>query len=437
MRTVFIYLMLAAVIPAAADAKTRKKGKSGSADRVRQVKVQPVFTAEAANNPANLDEVGPKSAGSAVVRAQVLLSRAHFSVGEIDGMYGDNVRKAIAAFQRSRGLPADGVVRADTWKFLNEDTAPVIVPYTIAPEDVEGPFEEIPGDMMEKSKLKTLGYASSAEALAEKFHMSPRLLERLNPGTSFKKEGTAIQVTNAFGPPVPGPAAQIVVSGSELALVALDAENRLLAYYPVTAGSERDPLPVGKWKVNGVRKNPIFNYNPDLFWDADPKHSKAKIAAGPNNPVGLVWIDLSKEHYGIHGTPDPSRIGKTQSHGCIRMTNWDAWELASVLKPGTPAILTNDPAPIPQRAQPAVESQPVSQQQPVTAQPPVTGQPAAVQSPEQQPQTGQQPSAGQQPAAIPPPDSVAPAPPAKAAPQQPPVPAPAKSALPPSPTRKK
>jgi lipoprotein-anchoring transpeptidase ErfK/SrfK len=106
-----------------------------------------------------------------------------------------------------------------------------------------------------------------------------------------------------------------------------------------TIGSEHDPLPVGEWKVRSVTRDPVFHYNPDLFWDAKAGDSKATLKAGPNNPVGLVWIDLSKEHYGIHGTPDPSRIGHTTSHGCIRLTNWDALELAAMVRPGTPAIL--------------------------------------------------------------------------------------------------
>ena len=120
---------------------------------------------------------------------------------------------------------------------------------------------------------------------------------------------------------------------------ALDAAGKILAQYPASSGSEHDPLPIGMWKINGVAKNPPFHYNPELFWDAEPNHSKAKIAPGPNNPVGVVWIDLTKDHYGIHGTPEPARVGHTQSHGCIRLTNWDAMELAGMVRPGLPAEL--------------------------------------------------------------------------------------------------
>jgi lipoprotein-anchoring transpeptidase ErfK/SrfK len=133
--------------------------------------------------------------------------------------------------------------------------------------------------------------------------------------------------------------AKVIVDQSDRSVIAQDAAGKVLARYPASMGSEHDPLPVGEWKVNGKSDNPVFNYNPDLFWDADLTHSKAKIPAGPNNPVGLVWIDLSKEHYGIHGTPRPENIGKTQSHGCIRLTNWDAVELGAAVKAGMPAVL--------------------------------------------------------------------------------------------------
>jgi lipoprotein-anchoring transpeptidase ErfK/SrfK len=139
--------------------------------------------------------------------------------------------------------------------------------------------------------------------------------------------------------PPPEKAASVVVSKSRHGVAALDAGGKILARYPATSGSEHDPLPLGKWKILGVARNPPFHYNPELFWDAKPTHEKAPIPPGPNNPVGVAWIDLSKEHYGIHGTPEPSQIGKTQSHGCIRLTNWDVSELAKMVAPGMPALL--------------------------------------------------------------------------------------------------
>jgi lipoprotein-anchoring transpeptidase ErfK/SrfK len=204
---------------------------------------------------------------------------------------------------------------------------------------VAGPFNAVPEDLIKQSKLKALGYASAEEALGEQFHTSPQLLRRLNEASKFAA-GDEIQVPNVLtdgGAPLK--AAKIIVSKAGY-VRAVDASGKILAQYPASSGSEHDPLPLGTWKITGVSKNPVFRYNPDLFWDADPTHTKAKIAAGPNNPVGLAWIDLTKEHYGIHGTPEPSKVGHTQSHGCIRLTNWDVKELSGLVAPGMMALLT-------------------------------------------------------------------------------------------------
>jgi lipoprotein-anchoring transpeptidase ErfK/SrfK len=192
--------------------------------------------------------------------------------------------------------------------------------------------------MMEKAKLPSMPYSSPLEELAERFHASPRLLERMNPGARFDAAGTTI-VALGVDRPALAKAGSVRVSASDLSVTALDASGRTIARFPATVGSEHDPLPVGSWKITGVGRDPVFHYNPDLFWDADAKDEKATIRAGPNNPVGVVWIDLSKPHYGIHGTAEPSKIGKTESHGCIRLTNWDALDLASLVGPGTPAEL--------------------------------------------------------------------------------------------------
>jgi lipoprotein-anchoring transpeptidase ErfK/SrfK len=274
----------------------------------------------------------------AMLRAQVLLDRAHFSPGQIDGAGGSNSRRAIAGFQASRGLPASGELDAQTWSGLDGDAQPALVRYTLTAADVAGPFATIPADMMEKAQLPALGYTSVQEALGEKFHSSPSLLQRLNPDATFAA-GEEIIVPNVLEEAALPKADHVVVDKSDATVSLVDAAGKTYAQFPATMGSEHDPLPIGAWKIQGVAMNPPFHYNPALFWDANPAHAKTTIAPGPNNPVGVVWIDLSKDHYGIHGTPEPATVGKTASHGCIRLTNWDAMAVANAVAAGTNAML--------------------------------------------------------------------------------------------------
>ena len=293
----------------------------------------------AVNNPATTGTLDEKAEGTAVLRAQILLDRAHFSVGEIDGHMGANTVHAVAGFRMAQGLSSGTSIDADVWKALNADSAPALMKYVLTEEDVKGPFVKIPPTIKLKAKLKYLGYSSALEGIGEKFHINPALLRRMNPGTDFGVAGQTIYVPN-IPPELKVPAAKVVVSKANSTLSVLNDMGQVIAQYPVTSGSEHDPLPIGVWQVTGIFKNPKFNYNPDLFWDAKATDSKATIDPGPNNPVGKVWIDLSKEHYGIHGTPAPDQIGHTESHGCIRLTNWSAMELAEMVTKGTPVSLT-------------------------------------------------------------------------------------------------
>jgi lipoprotein-anchoring transpeptidase ErfK/SrfK len=289
---------------------------------------------------------------------QIALDRAGFSPGEIDGRTGPKTRLALSEFQKSSSVQATGVVNEETLAALHVAPEPLVT-YTITQQDVAGPFiDKMPADMMEAAKLPFLGYISALEALSEKFHSSPVLMKRLNPSAAWtagevikvpdvepfelpsKSEKPPVAVKGTAGTkPVagakPAGAVEVIVSGSTKSLIVRDAGGKTLMHAPVTVGSEKDPLPVGEWKVVGVSWNPVFNYNPDLFWDADPGHAKAKIPSGPNNPVGVVWVDISKEHFGLHGTPEPSTIGRTESHGCIRLTNWDATKLGRLVSAGT------------------------------------------------------------------------------------------------------
>ncbi|HSK31136.1 MAG TPA: L,D-transpeptidase family protein [Candidatus Limnocylindria bacterium] len=282
---------------------------------------------------------------SAVVKAQVLLDRARFSPGEIDGRMGENFRKALTAFAVENELQTSGELTEPVWqKLVAVSSDPVLKEYTISKGDVKGPFaERIPAKMEDKADLPALAYISPRERLAEKFHMSEELLAVLNPGQKFDSFGDTIVIANVRNGNLPGKVARIEVDKSAQTLRAFGRDKRLLAFYPITAGSAENPAPSGRLKVTGVSKNPTYRYNPDYAFKGVKTQKPFTINSGPNNPVGLVWIGLAPgEGYGIHGTPEPSKVSKTESHGCIRMTNWDALELASALAKGTPVDFIGD-----------------------------------------------------------------------------------------------
>jgi lipoprotein-anchoring transpeptidase ErfK/SrfK len=278
---------------------------------------------------------------------QVLLDRQGFSTGEIDGKPGPNLARAIAAMQTARKLATTGQPDCDTWHALGGDHAqPSLMDYTLSDDDMKGPFAgDIPRELAKQASLPSLGYRTPLEMIAERFHTSPALVRQYNIGIEFtpgqKISVPAVTPFLAEAKPAADALADdttIEVSKDESALRATRADGSVVFYAPVTTGSEHDPLPIGDWKVLGLQWYPVFHYNPNLFWDAKPKDTRADIKPGPNNPVGVVWIALSKEHYGLHGTPEPGNVGHTESHGCVRLTNWDAARVAALVKPGTPVL---------------------------------------------------------------------------------------------------
>ena len=323
-----------------------------------------------------------------VMQAQVVLDRLGFTPGVVDGKPGLSTRNAVSGFQEANGLTVTGELDAATKAALSQYQAiPATRVVTIPAEFAAGPFVKIPKGPEEQAKLTALNYETLDEKLAERFHTTVATLKLLNPGgmpagapkpavatatpsaaptasptpkpnatdapVSVFSAGQQIRVPNVGGDTLAAgavsdaawqttlamlgvgseqpKAARIVVSKSKGTLKAYDTADKLIAVYTATMGSTYDPLPLGNWGINGVGRNPKFNYNPKLFWDAKPGSEKATLPAGPNGPVGVVWIDLTKEHYGIHGTPQPETIGRAESHGCVRLTNWDVARLAQMV----------------------------------------------------------------------------------------------------------
>ncbi|MGF7159912.1 lipoprotein-anchoring transpeptidase ErfK/SrfK [Rhodoligotrophos appendicifer] len=267
----------------------------------------------------------------AIARLQILLDRAGASPAVIDGFDGENVSKAIRTFEALNALPVDGILDEEVIDLL-ETKDPVVTRYTISAEDVSEIVDPLPTDYAELAKLKFLGFTSVAEALSEKFHMDLDFLKALNPQASFSK-GEQIVVAIP-GKPIEGTVARMEADKKLGQLRAYDAQDKLLVAYPATVGSDDNPSPKGKHKVAAIAPNPNYTYNPDVNFQQGQNTKALILAPGPNNPVGTMWIDLTEPTYGIHGTPEPSEIDKTASHGCIRLTNWDAEELAGMVKKG-------------------------------------------------------------------------------------------------------
>jgi lipoprotein-anchoring transpeptidase ErfK/SrfK len=320
----------------------------------------PIQTAATAPGAASLPPAGqaidaaqapaPPGQGTydpALVRLEVLLDRAGFSPGVIDGRDGSNLRRAVAAYAQATSLSANGDMAAALAAMAAKDPAPAMQTYSITASDIAGPFiGPVPKDYKRLARLPALGYSSPEQRLAETFHMDTRLLEALNPGVDFGAPGQILLVTV----PRPGPrdyqAGRIVVDKSQDQVRVFDNGGRLAAVYPATVGSTERPAPSGVFAVRAVAKRPAYFYDPKrLTFTPEGAEGKLKIAPGPNNPVGSTWIALTLPTYGIHGSPNPSLIGKRQSHGCVRLTNWDAAELGLAAKKGVEVDFVGREAP--------------------------------------------------------------------------------------------
>ncbi|QIO35522.1 L,D-transpeptidase family protein [Bradyrhizobium sp. 1(2017)] len=293
--------------------------------------------ANAVNDAARPEKQPAADKISAVVtKLQILLDRAQFSPGQIDGKLGDNALKALKRFAEQNGIGLDKAIAPELWDRLNAASeGPVLVDYKIADADVKGPFlKKLPARLDDMKSLEALSYTSPLEGLAEKFHMSEELLKSLNPGKAFDRAGETISVANLPARRELPRIVRLEIDKARATLSAYDSSGRLVAFYPASIGSPDRPTPTGTLKVTATNEQPTYRYNPEYKFKSVKSKKPFDIKPGPNNPVGAYWIGLSAQGYGIHGTAEPDKVSKSASHGCVRLTNWDARVIGENVKRG-------------------------------------------------------------------------------------------------------
>ncbi|WP_429113210.1 L,D-transpeptidase family protein [Ensifer sp. KUDG1] len=321
------------VVPPSTDGNELPNSLPGLIDGTQEASIDPNVSSPA--GPSMPPAISVKSKSRAEITAlQVFLDREGFSPGVIDGKMGSNVTKAIEAWQQSTGETLDPNNTDDILERLRMSGGMPITSYTITAADAAGPYvASIPEDYAHKAQLPHMSFTSTTEMLGEKFHMDEAYLRELNPGVDFTIPGTIIKVINP-GANKTGKVARILADKGRKQVLAYDDAGKLIAAYPATIGSSDTPSPSGTVNVERIALNPGYTYNPKINFKQGNNDKVLTLQPGPNGPVGTVWIALSKPTYGIHGTPEPSKIGKTQSHGCVRLTNWDATELAKMVSTG-------------------------------------------------------------------------------------------------------
>jgi lipoprotein-anchoring transpeptidase ErfK/SrfK len=273
-----------------------------------------------------------------VLEAQIALARRGISPGSIDAALGSQTREAISVFQQIEKLPETGRLDTNTRPQLTLN-APVLTTYTVTTNDLAR-LQPLGKTWLAKSQQSALEYETELELVAEKAHSHPLLIQKLNPNANWTNipAGTILQIPDVNYPEPDGKAAFVTIHLSENYLEAFDENTNLIAHFPCSIAAKVEKRPVGKLHVAVVAPNPNYTFDPELFPESG-ETQKLVLPPGPNNPVGVAWIGLDKTGYGIHGTPAPEQIGRTESHGCFRLANWDAEYLLKLAWIGMPVFV--------------------------------------------------------------------------------------------------
>ncbi len=277
-----------------------------------------------------------------VLEAQLALDRQGFSPGSIDGQFGLQTRAALRAFQQRENLPVTGNLDAET-KARLQLGATAVVPYTVTTNDLAR-LQPVSPTWLGKSQQSALDFENILELVAEKSHTHPLLVKRLNPNVNWTNvaAGAVIQLPNIAPPAFRSKAAWVTIHLAGKTLEAFDSNTNLLAHFPCSIAARVEKRPVGELHVIVAAANPNYTFDPDVFpesAEAKQLNTKLILPPGPNNPVGVAWIGLDRTGYGIHGTPKPEDVGRTESHGCFRLANWNAELLLKLVSLGTPVLV--------------------------------------------------------------------------------------------------
>jgi lipoprotein-anchoring transpeptidase ErfK/SrfK len=279
---------------------------------------------------------------SDILEVQLALARQCISCGSLDGTLGSQTRAALRVFQTQQGIEPTGRWDSATKALLKLD-APTFTTFIVSSNDL-AQLQPLSNTWLGKSQQSALAYESLLELVSERFQSHPALIKKLNPGVNWDcvTAGTELIVPNAVYPPPALKADHARIRLAERVLDLFDCDGKVTAHFPCSIGRRFESRPVGELHVVAIAPHPNYTFSPEVFPESEEARQlgrKLILPPGPNNPVGVAWIGLDRPGYGIHGTPVPEQVGRTESHGCFRLANWNAEYFLDVAWVGMPVLV--------------------------------------------------------------------------------------------------